>query len=47
MPESLQKTMNQFSQEVRKVLGEDLRKVIVYGLYARGDFDENSDVDAK
>lgn len=34
-----------FSVEVRRVLGEDLRKVIVYGSYARGDYKENSDID--
>lgn len=45
MPEPVQNVMYLFSQEVRKILGEDLRKVIVYGSYARGDFNEDSDVD--
>lgn len=26
-------------------MGEDLCKIIVYGSYARGDFDSNSDID--
>lgn len=45
MPESIKKMMVLFSREVRKILGEDLRKVILYGSYARGDFDEDSDLD--
>ena len=34
-----------FSQEVKRMLGEKLTKVIVYGSYARGDYRDNSDVD--
>lgn len=45
MPEPIQNVIYLFSQEVRKILGDDLCKIIVYGSYARGDFDENSDVD--
>ncbi len=45
MPEPIQNVMYLFLQEVRKILGEDLSKVIVYGSYARGDFNEDSDVD--
>lgn len=45
MPEAIRNVMLLFSQEAGKILGEDLRKVIVYGSYARGDFNENSDVD--
>lgn len=45
MPEAIQNVLFLFSQEVRKILGEDLRKVIVYGSYARGDYNEDSDVD--
>jgi predicted nucleotidyltransferase len=29
----------------QKVLGDKLRKVVLYGSYARGDYDEYSDVD--
>lgn len=45
MPEQIQNVIYLFSQEIRKILGDDLCKIIVYGSYARGDFDENSDVD--
>lgn len=45
MPEPIQDILLLFSQEVKRILGKDLKKVIVYGSYARGDFDEDSDVD--
>lgn len=35
----------QFSQRMKKVFGLHLSKVIVYGSYARGDYQDNSDVD--
>lgn len=31
--------------EIKKIYGTHLRKVILYGPYARGEFGENSDVD--
>lgn len=34
-----------FGKEVRKIIGDSLKKVIVYGSYARGDYSENSDID--
>lgn len=34
-----------FSQELRKILGNRLSKVIVYESYARGDYNDRSDVD--
>lgn len=45
MPESIQKVVFLFSQDIRRIMGENLKKNIVYGSYARGDFEENSDVD--
>lgn len=45
MSEQIQNVICLFAQEIRKILGEDLYKIILYGSYARGDFDENSDVD--
>ena len=35
----------EFSQQVKMILGNKLSKVIMYGSYARGDNNENSDVD--
>lgn len=34
-----------FSQDVKKVLGDKLTKIILYGSYARGEQRENSDFD--
>ncbi len=45
MPDSIQKVLCMFAQEIRRILGEKLRKIIIYGSYTRGDFDEDSDVD--
>ena len=35
----------EFTQQVQTVLGKSLKKVILYGSYARGDYRENSDID--
>ena len=37
--------MQDFAKNVRKMLGNSLDSVIVYGSYARGDYSELSDVD--
>ena len=37
--------MQGFAKDVRNLLGSTLDSVIVYGSYARGDYDENSDID--
>ena len=34
-----------FSQQVKSILGDKLDKAILYGSYARGDYNEHSDVD--
>ncbi|MFR7476686.1 nucleotidyltransferase family protein [Frisingicoccus sp.] len=34
-----------FSQQVKRILGNKLTKVILYGSYARGDYKANSDID--
>jgi predicted nucleotidyltransferase len=33
------------AREARRLLGDKLDKVILYGSYARGDYDEESDID--
>ena len=45
MPEAKRKIIMLFSREMKRILGENLKKVILYGSYARGDFRENSDID--
>ena len=34
-----------FSQQVKNILGDKLKKVILYGSYARGDYRADSDID--
>lgn len=43
--ETRQDIILEFSRQVRKLLGDSLSKVILYGSCARGDDNENSDVD--
>jgi len=37
--------MQLFSESVRKIMGSNLSKILAYGSYARGDYNENSDID--
>lgn len=34
-----------FAQKVQEILGSSIKKIILYGSYARGDFQINSDMD--
>ena len=43
--EQIQRIVSAVAQEARRLLGDRLDAVILYGSYARGDFDDESDVD--
>ena len=45
MPNNVQKIINEFLKKVEAVLGNRLRKIILYGSYARGDYNKSSDID--
>lgn len=45
MPDRENKEIKKFISEIQKLLKNRLKKVILYGSYARGDFNENSDID--
>ena len=45
MPYVLKDELREFIQEVSKLLGNGFEKAILYGSYARGDYNENSDID--
>ncbi len=45
MPNSINKILTEFNNQVREILGNRLKKIILYGSYARGDYNEKSDVD--
>ena len=42
---AMQNLIDQYIPEIKKIYGLHLRKVILYGSYARRDFEQNSDVD--
>lgn len=45
MPQTTQTLLARYVMEVQKIYGVHLRKVILYGSYARGDYHADSDVD--
>lgn len=45
IPEKIEKIINEFVSGTQKILGSRLKKIILYGSYARGDYHEGSDVD--
>lgn len=45
MSQKMQSLIEQYIAEIKKIYGMHLRKVILYGSYARGDFKPDSDID--
>lgn len=45
MLHGIQSEVNEFIVTIKECFGESLKSVIVYGSYARGDYNENSDID--
>lgn len=45
MPDKESKEIKKFVNKIQKILKNRLKKVILYGSYARGDFNKNSDID--
>lgn len=45
MPQQIQGLMQQYVATIRKIYGSHLRQVILYGSYARGDYNKESDLD--
>ena len=45
MSQTIQSLIDQYISEIKKIYGSHLRRVILYGSYARGDFRVDSDVD--
>jgi len=45
MPPDVKEILDCFVEGAKQILGEHLQKVILYGSYARGDYNESSDID--
>lgn len=45
MPGSIVSVVNNFAENIKKIFGNKLSKIVLYGSYARGDYQDNSDVD--
>lgn len=45
IPEKINKAIEEFINCANELFGERIKKIILYGSYARGDYQENSDID--
>lgn len=45
IPNKINKVLKEFINGVNKLFGDRAKKIILYGSYARGDFNESSDID--
>lgn len=45
MPTSVKNIVTNFANDMKDIFKKDLSSVVLYGSYARGDYNENSDVD--
>lgn len=45
VPTTVINIINEFVKGVNEILGDRVKKIILYGSYARGDFNNSSDID--
>lgn len=45
MPLTIRELVYEYAKDMRRLFGNDLSRIVIYGSYARGDYKENSDVD--
>lgn len=45
LPKKIKNIIDEFITGVNDILGERVKKIILYGSYARGDYSKNSDID--
>lgn len=45
MPSSINKIIEEFTNKVKLLLGDRVKRIILYGSYARGDYNKDSDID--
>ena len=45
LPKQINNAVQEFIKGVKDILGDRAKKIILYGSYARGDYNESSDID--
>ena len=45
LPEQVNLALEEIVEKTKPILGDNLDKIVLYGSYARGDFDQESDID--
>ena len=45
IPENINKAISEFITSINNKFGKRIKKIILYGSYARGDFNTSSDID--
>lgn len=45
LPTNIQQSITRFVEESKRILGNRIKKIILYGSYARGDYNNSSDID--
>ena len=45
IPARISKSIDEFIKGVNEILGKRVKKIILYGSYARGDYNKSSDID--
>ncbi|MCD8197958.1 MAG: nucleotidyltransferase domain-containing protein [Lachnospiraceae bacterium] len=45
MPQTIQSVLEKYISEIKRIYGNDLKKIVLYGSYARDDFRKDSDID--
>ena len=45
MQKVISNILNDFTSKVKLLLGNRIKRIILYGSYARGDYNDNSDID--
>lgn len=45
LPIKIENIVDEFVKKANEILGDRVKKIILYGSYARGDYNESSDID--
>lgn len=45
LPDNIKKAIGELTKGIQEIFGNKAKKVILYGSYARGDYDKHSDID--